>query len=166
MGSRRQTAKKPFLLLRAYKENDTFQRERHVPASRDNIHQNKQRLPFPSSYKTGIESQGKPPTVMIPTVKVTSLRHASLTYGPAQAAVAKAIMQCIEDGIIPNEIIDDIVMIVNVFVHPSATARKRVFINNYKATRNAIRKAIEDLPTVQDGIENAESARHPLRNDP
>ncbi|MFW9896144.1 MAG: 4-hydroxy-tetrahydrodipicolinate synthase [Candidatus Thorarchaeota archaeon] len=110
--------------------------------------------------------QVKPPTMMIPTVRPTSLRHASLTYGPAQAAIAKAVMQCVEDGILPEELADDIVLIVNVFVHPSASARKRVFINNYKATRNAIRKAMEGLPTVNDGIENAENARHPFRNDP
>ena len=129
-------------------------------------------LTHPAKGKEGLQvilepnMQVKPPTIMIPTVKVTSLRHASLTYGPAQAAVGKAIMQCIQDGILPEEILDKIVMIVNVFVHPSASARKRVFINNYKATRNAIRKAIEGLPTVEDGIKNAENARHPLRNDP
>ncbi len=110
--------------------------------------------------------QVKPPTIMIPTIRPISLRHASLTYGPAQAAIAKAVMQCVEDGILPKEISDDIVMIVNVFVHPSASARKRIFINNYKATRNAIRKAMEGLPTVDDGIKNAENARHPFRNDP
>ncbi len=108
----------------------------------------------------------KPATIMIPTVKPTSLRHASLTYGPAQAAIAKAVMQCVEDGILPKELAEDIVLIVNVFVHPSASARKRIFINNYKATRNSIRKAMEGLPTVDDGIENTENARHPFRNDP
>jgi len=110
--------------------------------------------------------QVKPPTIMIPTVRPTSLRHASLTYGPAQAAIAKAVMQCVEDGILPKELTEQIVIIVNVFVHPSASARKRIFINNFKATRNAIRKAMEDLPTIDDGIENAENARHPFRNDP
>ena len=129
-------------------------------------------LTHPAKGREGLQvilepnMQVKPATVMIPTVKITSMRHASLTYGPAQAAVAKAVMKCVEDGILPKEAAEDILIIVNVFVHPSASARKRVFINNYKATRNAIRKAMEGLPTVDDGIENAESARHPFRNDP
>ena len=110
--------------------------------------------------------QVKPPTIMIPTIRPISLRHASLTYGPAQAAIAKAVIQCVEDGILPKNLADQIVLIVNVFVHPSASARKRIFINNYKATRNAIRKAMEGIPTIDDGIENAENARHPFRNDP
>ena len=129
-------------------------------------------LTHPAKGREGLQvilepnMQVKPATIMIPTVKVTSLRHASLTYGPAQAAVAKAVMKCVEDGILPIEAAEDILIIVNVFVHPSASARKRVFINNYKATRNAIRKAMEGLPTVDDAIKNAENARHPFRNDP
>jgi 4-hydroxy-tetrahydrodipicolinate synthase len=129
-------------------------------------------LTHPEKDKEGLQvilepnMQVKPPTIMIPTVKVSSLRHASLIYGPAQAAIAKAVVQCVEDGILPKDIEDDIVIIVNVFVHPSASARKRVFINNYKATRNAIRKAMEGLPTMDDNIRNAENARHPLGNDP
>ena len=129
-------------------------------------------LTHPTKGREGLQvilepnMQVKPATIMVPTVKITSLRHASLVYGPAQAAIAKAVIQCVEDGILPKEAAEDIVIIVNVFVHPSASSRKRVFINNYKATRNAIRKAIEGLPTVDDGIRNAENARHPLRNDP
>ena len=129
-------------------------------------------LTHPAKGREGLQvilepnMQVKPATIMIPTVKVTSLRHASLTYGPAQAAVAKAVMKCVEDGILPKEAAEDILIVVNVFVHPSASARKRVFINNYKATRNAIRKAMEGLPTVDDAIKNAENARHPFRNDP
>ncbi len=95
-----------------------------------------------------------------------SLRQASLVYGPAQAAVGKAVMKCVEDGILPKDASEDLVIIANVFVHPSASSRKRIFINNYKATRNAIRKAMEGLPTADDGIKNSESARHPFRNDP
>jgi 5,6,7,8-tetrahydromethanopterin hydro-lyase len=110
--------------------------------------------------------QVKPPTVMIPTVNVGSLRHASLTYGPAQAAVGKAIMDSVNDGFIPEDAVNSLMIIANVFVHPTASRRKRVFINNYKATRNAMRKAIEGRPTAEEAIKNKDNARHPLRNDP
>jgi len=129
-------------------------------------------LTHPAKGREGLQvilepnMQVKPATLMIPTIKVTSLRHAGIVYGAAQAAVAKAVMQCVKDGIIPENLSEDLVIIVNVFVHPSASARKRVFINNYKATRNAIRKAMEGLPSVGDGIQNMDNARHPLRNDP
>ncbi|MHA2297898.1 MAG: 4-hydroxy-tetrahydrodipicolinate synthase [Candidatus Hodarchaeales archaeon] len=105
-----------------------------------------------------------PRTIMIPTVTPKSMRHASLVYGAAQAAVAKAIVQSIEDGILPRS--DDIVMISNVFVHPAASRRKRVYINNYKAMRHAIRKAMENRTTLEENLENKRNARHPFQNDP
>ncbi len=129
-------------------------------------------LTHPAEGKEGLQvilepnMQVKPATVMIPTVKVRSLRQASLVYGPAQAAVGKAVMKCVEDGLLPIQLTEEIVIIANVFVHPSASSRKRIFINNFKATRNAIRKAMESQPTHDEALKNAESARHPFRNDP
>jgi len=105
--------------------------------------------------------QVKPPTLIVPTVPVKGLRHASMVYGPAQAGVAKAVVKSVEDGILPAS--EELVLIANVFVHPSATRRRRVFINNYKAMRHAIRKAMEGRPSVEETIENADNARHPLR---
>jgi len=103
----------------------------------------------------------KPPTIMVPTVPVKGMRDASLVYGPAQEAVAKAVVQSVEDGILPET--DELVMVANVFVHPSASRRKRVYINNLKAMRHAIRKAMEGRPTVEELKENARRARHPYR---
>ena len=92
------------------------------------------------------------------------MRHASLVYGAAQAAVAKAIVQSVEDGILPKS--EEIVMISNVFVHPAASRRKRVYINNYKAMRHAIRKCMENRASLEENIENRRNARHPFQNDP
>lgn len=103
----------------------------------------------------------KPSTILVPTVPVRNLREASMVYGPAQAGVAKAVAKSVEDGILPPT--DELVLIAKVFIHPSATRRHRVFINNYKAMRHAIRKAMEGRPTKKEVLENAENARHPFR---
>ncbi len=103
----------------------------------------------------------KPPTIIVPTVPVKGMRDASMVYGPAQEAVAKAIVQSIEDGILPET--NELVMVANVFVHPSASRRKRVYINNYKAMRHAIRKAMENRPSIETLKENLHNARHPFR---
>jgi bifunctional enzyme Fae/Hps len=84
-----------------------------------------------------------------------------MVYGPAQSAVARAVAKSVEDGILPES--EDLVLVANVFVHPSATRRRRVFINNYKAMRHAIRKAIEERPNADEASDNADNARHPLR---
>jgi formaldehyde-activating enzyme len=104
----------------------------------------------------------KPNTLIVPTVKMKDMRHASVLYGPAQAGVAKAVADSVQEGIIPEEV----VLIVNVFVHPSASKRKQVYLNNYKATRHAIRRAIEERPTTEEIQKVKDNARHPFRYSP
>lgn len=108
----------------------------------------------------------KPLTLIVPTVTVRGMRQASLVYGPAQAAVAKAVVDTVDEGFIPKSAVDDLLVIVNVFVHPSAVDRKRVYINNYKAMRHALRKAVENRPGIEELLQNKERAKHPFRYTP
>ncbi len=108
----------------------------------------------------------KPVTLIVPTVTITSMRQASMVYGPAQTAVAKAVVDSVADGTIPKEAADDLMIITNVFVHPSAVDRQRVYINNYKAMRHAIRKTIEGRPTMDELIENKDRSKHPFKYTP
>jgi len=89
-----------------------------------------------------------------------------LVYGPAQAAVAKAVVDTVEEGFIPRSAVDDLLIIANVFVHPSAVDRKRVYINNYKAMKHALRKAVENRPSIDELLQNKERAKHPFRYTP
>jgi len=108
----------------------------------------------------------KPVTVIVPTVTIRSMRQASLVYGPAQAAVAKAVADSVADGTIPKAAVDDLLIIASVFVHPSAVDRQRVYINNYKAMRHAVRKAVEGRPTVDEVLENKDRSKHPFKYTP
>ncbi|MGC8787716.1 MAG: formaldehyde-activating enzyme, partial [Anaerolineae bacterium] len=65
-----------------------------------------------------------------------------------------------------KEALDDVVMIANVFVHPAAANRRRIEVNNYKAMRAAIRKAIEGRPTLDELLSEKQAARHPFRYAP
>jgi len=108
----------------------------------------------------------KPSTIMVPTVANRSMRQASLFGGPAQAAVAKAVADTVAEGLIPKEAVDQLVIIANVFIHPSAVNRRRIYINNYKAMRHALRRALEGRPTIQEIITDKEYAKHPYRWEP
>ena len=108
----------------------------------------------------------KPVTLIVPTVTITGMRQASMVYGPAQTAVAKAVVDSVADGTIPKEAVDDLIIIANVFVHPTALDRQRVYINNYKAMRHAIRKTTEGRPTMNELIENKERSKHPFKYTP
>jgi len=108
----------------------------------------------------------KPVTLIVPTVTIKSMRQASMIYGPAQAGVAKAVTDSVADGIIPKAAAEDLIIIANVFVHPSAVNRHRVYVNNYKAIRHAVRRAMEGRPTVEEVIENKERSKHPFKYTP
>jgi len=108
----------------------------------------------------------KPDTLIVPTVTITGMRQASMVFGPAQTAVAKAVVDSVADGTIPKKVAEDLIMIANVFVHPAAVDRQRVFINNYKAMRHAIRKTIEGRPSVDELIENKDRSKHPFKYTP
>jgi 4-hydroxy-tetrahydrodipicolinate synthase len=108
----------------------------------------------------------KPVTLIVPTVTITSMRQASMVYGPAQTAVAKAVVDSVADGTIPKEAVEELIVIANVFVHPTAVDRQRVYINNYKAMRHAVRKAVEGRPGVDELIANKDRSKHPFRYTP
>ncbi len=108
----------------------------------------------------------KPVTLMVPTVTIKNMRQASMVYGPAQSAIAKAVADSLDDGTIPMDVVDDLIIIANVFVHPSAINRQRVYINNYKAMRHSIRRTIEGRPTADEVIENKDRSKHPFKYTP
>jgi len=108
----------------------------------------------------------KPVTLIVPTVTITGMRQASMVYGPAQTAVAKAVIDSVADGTIPKQAVEDLIIIANVFVHPTAVDRQRIYINNYKAMRHAIRKSVEGRPSIDELLENKERSKHPFKYTP
>ena len=108
----------------------------------------------------------RPRTLLVPTVTIRTERQRHLFYERAAAGVRLALRLSIEDGFLPRAILDDIALIANVFVHPAAAIGKRVELNNYKATRQAIRKALEGRPALDELLSERAAARHPFRYAP
>lgn len=108
----------------------------------------------------------KPRTLLVPTVTVRTKRQEEHLYAHASKGIILAIEKSIKDGILPEGILSEIVMIANVFVHPAAANRKRIMGNNFKAMCHAIRKAIENRPSIEEILYEKESARHPFRYTP
>ena len=105
----------------------------------------------------------RPLTLLVPTVTVRGAKARQLVYEEAASGVRLALEHAIDHHNLPEAILDEICLIANVFVHPAASIRQRVRINNYKAMRAAIRKALEGRPTLQELIADKEAARHPFR---
>lgn len=81
----------------------------------------------------------RPSTLIVPTIELVNLRQASMVYGPTQAAVAKAILDNIEQGVIPTEALDTQVMIAKATVHPRALDRHRLYANVHRAMDKALK---------------------------
>ncbi len=108
----------------------------------------------------------RPRTLLVPTVTVRTKKQESHIYECAAGGVLKAIDASLADGFLPQGATAHLVMIANVFVHPSAANRTRIEFNNYKAMRAAIRKAIEGRPTLEELLHERQAARHPFRYAP
>jgi len=108
----------------------------------------------------------RPRTLLVPTVTVRSEKQREHIYVYAASGVLKAIEASITDGFLPADALEDLVMIANVFVHPAAANRTRIEMNNYKAMRAAIRKALEERPTLSELLQERYAARHPFRYAP
>jgi 4-hydroxy-tetrahydrodipicolinate synthase len=107
----------------------------------------------------------RPWTLLVPTVTMRTERQRELFKRAAQG-VKLAIELSIDDGFLPDPILDDVALIVNAFVHPAASIARRVELNNYKAARHALRKAVEGRPTVGELVQEKAAARHPFRYAP
>jgi len=83
----------------------------------------------------------RPPTLIIPANELKNLRQANMIYGPTQAAVARAIVDHLERGTIPEAAMDEEVMIVQAAVHPRALDRHALYQSVLAAAAEAIGKA-------------------------
>lgn len=106
--------------------------------------------------------QPKPSTLIINKVTIKNADQAVLMFGPAQAAVAKAVMNCVEEGIIRKDDAEDLLLIVSVFIKWNATDKQKIYDYNYEATKLAIERAIKGEPSVHEAISRKDSAKHPF----
>jgi len=106
--------------------------------------------------------QTKPSTLIVPKVTIKTMHQAELIYGSAQAAVAKAVADSVEEGVIPKERTEDWVIVCSVFIHPKAEDKKRIYKFNYEATKLAIRRALSGEPQISEVLERKNTAHHPL----
>ncbi len=104
----------------------------------------------------------KPSTLVVPKVTVQNLEQAAQVFGPAQTAVAKAVADTVEEGLMPKGKVEDIVIIVSVFVHPEAEDYSKIYRYNYGATKLAIQRAMEGFPSVDKVIYEKDRSTHPI----
>jgi bifunctional enzyme Fae/Hps len=104
----------------------------------------------------------KPYTLVVPKVTVKDISEAAKIFGPAQAGVAKAVADSVEEGLIPKDVAEDWVVLCSIFVHPEAKDFRKIYQYNYGATKLAIRRALSKYPTIEKIIYDKDRATHPI----
>jgi 5,6,7,8-tetrahydromethanopterin hydro-lyase len=104
----------------------------------------------------------KPDTILYNKVTIKGAGQAVQMFGPAQAAVARAVVDSVASGVIPRDKAEDYCIAVGVFIHWDAKDDKKIFDYNYRATKQSIERALRQEPKVDAVISGAKTARHPF----
>ena len=105
----------------------------------------------------------KPATCMFNKVTIKGAKQAVQMFGPAQKAVAMAVADSVEAGVIPKGEADDLYICVGVFIHWEANSDEAIYENNYKATKGAIAAAVNGTPSVDEMLSKKDSTDHPFQ---
>jgi 5,6,7,8-tetrahydromethanopterin hydro-lyase len=104
----------------------------------------------------------KPATVLITKVTIKGAKQAVQMFGPAQAAVAKAVSDSVASGVIPKHLADTFVIVCGVFIHWDAKDDLKIFQYNYEATKLSIARAMKGEPTIDEVLSKRETVKHPF----
>lgn len=104
----------------------------------------------------------KPNTVMFNKVTIKNAKQAVQMFGPAQRGVAMAVADSVAEGVIPMAQADDLFICVGVFIHWEANDDRKIQDFNYRATKEAIARAIKGDPSASSVLSARVTAQHPF----
>lgn len=109
--------------------------------------------------------QVRPTTLMVSKVTVKSGKYTNILMGTVQAAIAHAVLDSVRSGDIPKRKANELGIIVSVWLDPSVLDATDVdfevlFNTHREATAKAIKKAMNNEPTIDWLLENQDQVPH------
>ena len=110
--------------------------------------------------------QVRPATLMVSKYTAPNARYTNILMGTVQAAIAHAVLDSVREGHIPKGKVNDIGIIVAVWLDPSAADPKTkidhdvLFKTHREATLSAIRKAMNHEPSIDWLLKNQKKVGH------
>ena len=107
----------------------------------------------------------RPPAIMTSKVTIPNAAYVDLLGGVVQAAFGDAIVDSISEGILPKDGLDDLCMIITVWLDPRCPEdpnldKKDLYRTNYEALKIAIARAMKGEPTTKELIANRKTIKH------
>ena len=124
-------------------------------ASQTRGHSNLLAMPYPNLIC-------KPATVLITKVTIQGAKQAGQMFGPAQAAVGRAVADSVAAGVISKAQAEELVIVCGVFIHWDAADDNKIYQNNYDATKLAIQRAMKGEPKIDEILAKKDTAKHPF----
>ncbi|QSA96303.1 formaldehyde-activating enzyme [Methylococcus sp. EFPC2] len=109
----------------------------------------------------------KPATLMVPKVTIKNSATINLLGGVVQAATADAVLDSVIEGVIPRDLVNSLCIISLVWLDPQCVTDpnrddKDLYRTNYEATKLAIKRALNDEPTIEELIANRHTIKHEM----
>jgi 5,6,7,8-tetrahydromethanopterin hydro-lyase len=109
--------------------------------------------------------QVRPTTLMVSKVTVKNSKYTNILMGTVQAAIAHGVLDAVRAGDIPKKKVNDLGIIVSVWLDPSIVDEPSVdfellFKTNREATAKAIGKAMRHEPSIDWLLENQDQVQH------
>ncbi len=121
-------------------------------------------IPFMAVLRPNLPA--KPATLFVNKVDLRGESHESMTFGPAQAGVARGVQEAYDREILPEEAADGWSVIACVYVTAEADDPDAVYENNHRACFEAIERAMSSQPNVEELKEAAKSPFNPFYTPP
>ena len=107
----------------------------------------------------------RPATLMVSKVTVDSTRYTNILMGTVQGAIANGVLDAVRNGDIPKDKANDLGIIVSVWLNPCVITNDnldhaKLFEIHREATALAIKKAMNNEPTIDWLLENQDQITH------
>ena len=109
----------------------------------------------------------KPATITVPKVTLKDYANIDLFGGVVQSATADAVLDSVIEGVIPKDLVDELCIVSLVWIDPRCAkdpnlSKKDMYRTNYEATKLAIKRALNNEPTIDELIANRHSIKHDM----
>ena len=109
----------------------------------------------------------KPATITVPKVTLKDFANIDLFGGVVQSATADAVLDSVIEGVIPKDLVDELCIISLVWIDPRCAkdpnlSKKDMYRTNYEATKLALKRALNNEPTIDELIANRHTIKHDM----
>jgi len=109
----------------------------------------------------------RPATITVPKVTLKDIANIDLFGGVVQAATADAVLDSVIAGVIPKSLANELCIVSLVWIDPRCAKdpnldKRDMYRTNYEATKLAIKRALNDEPSIDELIANRHKIKHDM----